>query len=452
MSELFDKATALCRTMQRNGYEAYVINARLTLSVAREDETPVFDIATDMTLDELVRVFPEVKHSNEHLVLGHLLQDGVDYRFYQADIVDGSHPETTVARVTDRLLKQVADDESLPPNLACPYLPRELDQGDPYAAFAPLDGGNVKLLGLPDDTLRHDYLLAIRALRMSANFDMFVERNTWTAIIRAGRRVLDYVSITEIMDEWRKVQPENMHIFVQRLFDTMILHGLVPELAALSRIREPRNEKEAEKVTILEQSLAMMQAYTEELPYDWYGTLACLFHAVGKLYTAEYVEDRWTFYHHTHVGAKVTRKIMRHLRFPSEDIDLVTHLVRHNHRFHMMLTDRGVKRFMALDDYPRLIEMARAEIKSREGSYAAFNSNQKNMERIGSVAGLEEPLLNGREIMDETGMTPGPVIGLIREALLQAQLAGDVSTVQDAVEFVQRYKDREILKQRTGGK
>jgi poly(A) polymerase len=56
-----------------------------------------------------------------------------------------------------------------------------------------------------------------------------------------------------------------------------------------------------------------------------------------------------------------------------------------------------------------------------------------------------EPLLNGNEIMDFTGMQPGPSVGLIRDALLQAQVAGDVTSVPDAVEFVIRYKERENL-------
>ena len=36
---------------------------------------------------------------------------------------------------------------------------------------------------------------------------------------------LDYVSVSDIMDEWRKVEAENMWRFAELLFNSMILHG-----------------------------------------------------------------------------------------------------------------------------------------------------------------------------------------------------------------------------------
>jgi poly(A) polymerase len=156
------------------------------------------------------------------------------------------------------------------------------------------------------------------------------------------------------------------------LFDAQLLHGLIPEVAALSRVRHVKNETGQEE-SVYEHVLAVMRHYPEELPFDWYGVMACLFHDVGKLYVSEYVDGRWVFYQHQRVGAKVTRKILHRLRFPPEEMDLICHLVRHNQHFSVMLTDKGIRRFKALDEYPRLIEMSRADIKAREGNYNAFN-------------------------------------------------------------------------------
>ena len=49
---------------------------------------------------------------------------------------------------------------------------------------------------------------------------------------------------------------------------------------------------------------------------------------------------------------------------------------------------------------------------------------------------MVEPLLNGNEIMEFTGLPPGPEVGVIREALLQAQIRGEVTDVSSAVAFV----------------
>jgi poly(A) polymerase len=245
--------------------------------------------------------------------------------------------------------------------------------------------------------------------------------------------------MADFLDEWRKVEAESMHRFFHLLFDSMLLHGLIPEIASLSRIKQIRNPEDNAEETVLEHTLAVMKAYPEELPYDWFGTVACLFHDVGKLYTAEYYEGRWNFLQHHRVGAKVTRKILKRLRFEEQDIDLVCELVQHHMRPHFMLTDKGIRRLRSLDEYPRIMEMVKADIKARGGSWREFNHNLKMAERADIPEDEIEPLLDGNRIMTITGLKPGPIIGVIRDALLTAQIANDVSSVEQAEAFVLKY-------------
>ncbi len=440
MSKPIKEAVALCKTIMRNGYDAYVINAPLQ-ERAMDAENMEVDICTEMNFTGLIKLFPSLETSGELDFLGRIRQGQVSLNFYPADVIESSYTEGTIARLTPRLVKRLEALGGFPLAWACPYIP---DSRAMYDGFESLDAGIIRLEGLPDETLKKDYLRAIKALRFAANFHLPIEGNTWLAILRASRRVLDYVSVTDLMDEWRNVEAENMHRFVQLLFESMILHGIVPELASLSRVMQTRNPEQGEE-NVWEHTLQVMRHYPEELPYDWYGTVACLFHDVGKLFAAEYFQNRITFYQHHRIGAKVTRKILKRLRFNTDEIDLVCHLVRHHMRFHFMLTDRGIRRFMALDEYPRLMEMVRADIKAREGSYKEFNHNLKMLQKAELSEETLEPLLNGHEIMDFTGIKPGPGVGVIREALLQAQAAGDVSTVPEAIEFVMRYKDKEHL-------
>ena len=314
-----------------------------------------------------------------------------------------------------------------------------------YDGFEALSSGCIQLSGLPDDTLRHNYLLAIRALRFAANFDLPLEENTRLAILRASCNVLDYVSATDIMNEWRQVAAESMHTFVRLLYEEHILQGLIPEIASLSSVRQVRNKKSSETEDIFSHTLECMKYYPEGgFHYDWLGTVAMMFHDVGKLYTAEYIDGEWTFYQHHMVGAQVTRKILRRLHFLSEDIDLICHLVRYHMRFYSMMTARGIRRFMALDEYPRLIEMSRADIMARDDVYTSFNHNMKYLNRAETPERMLEPLLNGNEIMKVTQLQPGPKVGLIRDALLQAQISGDVTDTESAKAFVQDYAKRNI--------
>ena len=55
-----------------------------------------------------------------------------------------------------------------------------------------------------------------------------------------------------------------------------------------------------------------------------------------------------------------------------------------------------------------------------------------------------EPLLNGNEIMSETKLSPGPQVGVIRDALLKAQIAGEVTDLDSAVLFVRDYARKSV--------
>ncbi|MBD5552737.1 MAG: HD domain-containing protein, partial [Desulfovibrio sp.] len=187
-------------------------------------------------------------------------------------------------------------------------------------------------------------------------------------------------------------------------------------------------------------TLKGMELYPQAgLHYDWLGTMAMLFHDVGKLYTAEYLDGRWTYYQHHEVGAKVTRKILRRLHFDLEDTELICHLVNHHMRFHFMLTDRGIRRFKAVGETDRLMAMAKADLLAREDSFTSYNHNLKYLDRAETPEQMLEPLLNGNEIMEETRLAPGRLVGVIRAALLEAQKNGQIADRDDAILFVRRY-------------
>ncbi len=444
MQDAYKSAISLCSTLKRNGYDAYIINAKLQqqiLEQAPESETVEMEIAANASIDDMIKLFPETRTSSEPYALAALEKDGIVFIFYPSDAVEGSHPDTAQARITMRMLRKLENRQGLEPTQICSYLPRSLDE---HEGFKDIDKeGCICFQGIPDETLRQNYLRGIRALRFAANYHLPIEANTWISIIRGSQPLQDYLAYTDIMNEWKKVEAENMHSFVRMLFDTQILRGMMPEIAALTRLKQ--NRPDGEEEVVFDHSLETMRLYPEELPYDWYGTFACLFKDVGKLFTAEFINGEWTFNQSHFVGAKITRQILRRLRFTPADADLICHLVKNYERFNYMLTDRGILHFKALDQYPRLIEIARATLKANNGSYAAFNSNMKNLERIKALGEMPEPLLNGNEIMDFAGINPGPAVGLIREALIAAQMTGEVQTIPDAVEFIARYKDKESL-------
>lgn len=438
MHEAIKEAVTICKTLLRNGFDAHVINAPLQeelLSAKNSrNRTPAVDIACEPDFETLSKLFPKIESVPDGRALASLEENGIIFRFYPLESGDAGHPELSLLRVTPTMAMQMDPEKQRELRITAYGTPPA--PAGPYDGFAAMEEGEIRLLGLPDITLRHNYLLAIRALRFAANFDLPIEKNTWMAIVRSSGRVLDYVPARDIMEEWRKVAAESMHRFVRLLHDAHILQGLIPEVAALSRVVQ-QNDKGEINGNVFEHTLECMRRYPEEgFHYDWLGVMAMLFHDVGKLFTAEYFNGRWTYYQHHRVGAKVTRKILRRLHFAQEDSDLICHLVNHHMRFHFMMTDRGIRRFRAVGENQRLIAMSRADLQAREDSFTSFNHNMNYLGRAETPEQMLEPLLNGNEIMEETNLSPGPLVGSIRDALLEAQKAGIVVDRESALRFV----------------
>lgn len=435
----FKDAITITKTIMRNGFDAHVVNTPLQHELLEVLCDDAIDIATDANVEELAKLFPaivRVQDNRNPALMATMKENRYVYRFYLMNISENCQPDNCLTRLTPTILQRMAKGGKLPRTLINGMATLSPPDVDGTYGFDDFSKGRIRLEGQPDETLRSNYLLGIRAFRFAANYDLPIDPNTWMSIVRSNSLILDYVPISHIMDEWRKVEAENMWKFVQMLFDSQIMHGVIPEIASLSRVQQTKNDSGAEE-NVLEHTIQCMRHYPEgEFHYDWYGTFAMLFHDVGKLYTAEFYQSRWTFYEHHRVGAKVTRRILRRLHMLPEDIELICHLVRNHMRFSFMMTDKGIRRFKAQDEYPRLIEMSRANIKAREDNYTAFNHNNKYLQRAELPEQMLEPLLNGNEIMLFTGLKPGPNVGHIRNALLTAQIAGEVNTRDDAVGFV----------------
>jgi poly(A) polymerase len=433
MSKAIKDAVGICKILLRNGYDAHVINAQLQQQLAEQYHDHSVDIACETDFESLTRLFPKAEQDGEYGALAVLKEDDATFRFYAINLEDAGHPELSLLRITPHMLHLMSPQERLQLRLIGYGNPQRTEVTD---GFEDIGAGHVRLAGLPDETLRSNYLLAIRALRLAANHDLPVDPNTWLAVVRSASRVLDYVPAGDIMDEWRMVQAARMWRFVQLLYDAHILQGLIPEAAALSCLQHAKNDA-GEMESIFHHTVECVRRYPEDdFKHDWLGTLAMFFHDVGKLYTGEYYMDTWNFYQHHRVGAKVTSKILRRLHFLPEDVDLICHLVRYHMRFHFMLTDRGIRRFRALDEYPRLIQMTLADIKARGSSTTYYNHNKKYLNRAETDALFLEPLLNGKQIMEYAKLPPGPLVGVLRDTLLKAQVAGEVTDEAGAIAFV----------------
>ncbi len=131
-----------------------------------------------------------------------------------------------------------------------------------------------------------------------------------------------------------------------------------------------------------------------------------------------------SFHHHEVVGAKMTRKRMRALKYSKQMVDDVSQLVYLHLRFHGYgdgkWTDSAVRRYVtdAGPLLPRLHKLVRADCTTRNKRRAArLQANYDDLEaRIAELAAKEDlqrvrPDLDGNEIMRILDIPAGPQVG-----------------------------------------
>jgi poly(A) polymerase len=162
--------------------------------------------------------------------------------------------------------------------------------------------------------------------------------------------------------------------------------------------------------------------------------LAALLHDIGKPSTRAYTSDGVQFHHHEVVGARLAERRLRALRYPNDVVEDVVNLVELHLRFHSYSTgwtDAAVRRYVR-DAGPlldRLNHLVRADCTTRNPFRArALASLQDDLElRIAKLAERENlerlrPPMNGHEVMQHLGLSPGPLVGDALSYLMEQRL------------------------------
>jgi poly(A) polymerase len=302
----------------------------------------------------------------------------------------------------------------------------ELELIDPFDGLADLSAHRLRTPLDPEVSFADDPLRMLRAARFVAKLDLEPAPELVEAV-RAGHQRLAIVSAERVRDELDKIMmvpvPSVALWFVVR---TGLADEFLPELPALSLEQDPIHRHK----DVLAHTLAVV----DKTSPDRLLRLAALFHDVGKPKTRAFVDGGVTFHHHEVVGARMTRNRMQALRYPNDEVEVVTELVNLHLRFHtyqLGWTDRAVRRYVR-DAGPlldRLNELTRCDSTTRNANKAkALGRRMDELEaRIAELRQQEEldairPDLDGAQVMEELGLSPGREVGRALAFLLELRL------------------------------
>jgi poly(A) polymerase len=237
--------------------------------------------------------------------------------------------------------------------------------------------------------------------------------------------------------------------------DLMVRTGLgdvvLPEVGGMRMaIDEHHQHKDVyqHSLTVLRQAIDL-ETGGPDLVLRW----AALLHDVGKPSTRKHESDGGvSFHHHEVVGAKMTRKRMRALKYSKQMVDDVSQLVYLHLRFHGYgdgkWTDSAVRRYVT-DAGPlveRLHKLVRADCTTRNKRRAArLQANYDDLEnRIVELAAKEDlqrvrPDLDGNEIMRILGIPAGPQVGQAWQYLKELRLDRGPLEHDEAVDELQKW-------------
>ncbi|PLS31018.1 RNA nucleotidyltransferase [Bifidobacterium margollesii] len=302
---------------------------------------------------------------------------------------------------------------------------------------------NKKILRTPVDPAQSfddDPLRMMRAVRFVAQLGFRIEPETAEAITRMVDRI-EIVSAERVRDELTKLLlSDNPRAGLEALVESGLADIVLPELPALQlELDEHHRHKDVFEHTlmVLDRAIALETGPDGPVPRpDLTLRLAALMHDVGKPKTRRFEPGgKVSFHRHDLVGAKLTRKRLKALRFDHHLIEDVSDLVALHLRFHGYIdepwTDSAVRRYVrdAGHLYHRLNRLTRADATTQNKRKARmFSEAMDDMEaRVIELKKREDidairPDLNGNEIIEILGVEPGPIVGEAYRHMLEFRL------------------------------
>ena len=307
---------------------------------------------------------------------------------------------------------------------------------DPFGGLRDLYAGVLRTPVGAEQSFSDDPLRMLRAARFAAQLDFDVAPDVVAAMTSMAERIA-IVSAERVRGELEKLllgaQPR---VGLRLLVDTGLAEQVLPELPAL---RLERDEHHRHK-DVYEHTLTVLDQAIELEPRlggpDLVSRLAAVMHDVGKPRTRRFNSDGTvTFHHHDVVGAKLTRKRLKALRFPGDVVNDVAMLVELHLRFHGYgsgeWSDSAVRRYVRDAGHllPRLHVLTRADSTTRNQRKAtrlrrAYDELEARIDELAAQEELDSlrPDLDGNQIMALLGIGPSRDVGQAYQYLLERRM------------------------------
>ncbi len=349
---------------------------------------------------------------------------------------------------------------------------------DPHDGAGDLAARRLRAVGpaaFADDPLR-----ALRLVRLAAELGLEPEQATVALAREVAPRVATVAQERVFAELKRVLAGEAVLHSLRRMDELGLTAAILPELHALQGIEQNRYhhaDVHDHTIEVLEQTIALQSdpgavfgpehgealraLLAEPLADDMDRGLAlrigALLHDAAKPATLGRRDDGTpTFLGHDRAGALLARDVLTRLRASERTKAHVAALVRHHLRLGFLVHERPLSRravygyLTATDpvevDVTMLSVADRLATRGRKAPEAIAGhlelAREVMPEALAWRAARREPLVRGDRLRDALAISDGPQIGRLLAAIEEARFAGEIGTLDEALAFAARMRDR----------